>query len=200
MGFGRLILTSCAVLLATGCGGDGGGGGTIPPGLSGTFTASGTSASANQVRLRSGTPSGDLVSIEVAIGGPSVGGLYAFAFDLVLSDPAVVEVQGITVPSSGGALTAAAGQTLHAEAAKAGDRIVVGVTKLGGGAGNAVSAAEAVVATLVLRVLQAGTTTVTFAGSSRPGDPPGPVALDESGGVIAAVVYDASTRAAVTAR
>ncbi len=179
---------------AFGCGGGGGGGGTpAPAGLTATFAASGSASSPDFVRLRSGTVTGSRVVLEVAMGGPtSSSDLYSFAFDLVLSDVTVARYVSATA-TVGDALSAGGGQTLHAEAAQVGDHVVVGVTKLGGGAGNSVSGSETVVVRLTFQALKAGASSVTFAGSTSPQNPTAsPAVLDSHGALIPGGQFDAA--------
>jgi hypothetical protein len=158
------------------------------------FLATTTPADENAVRLRSTTVDGDLVTLEVAIGGPTTSGdLYSFAFDLVLSDASVATyVDGSAV--FGDALTLSGGQGSTVLCSQSGDRIVVGVSKTGGGSGNDVAAGELAVVRLTLQVLDEGTTSITIEGS--PGNPlnPGtdPVALDSAGAVVPSVRFDSA--------
>lgn len=158
-------------------------------GLSASFKPSGATRATGLVRLRGGAVSGDVIDIEVAIGGPTTAkDLYSVAFDLAVSDPAVVRLERATAR---GALTLAAGQTRTVQATLTGNHLVVGVTKLGGGAGNAITAREDVLVTLTLKVLAPGTATLTFAG--------GLAALDSSGRVVPSVRFD-SKAATLTSR
>jgi hypothetical protein len=182
-----------ALLAATlACGGDGGGGG-MQPGVSASFTASATAAAPDLARLRAGAAAGDTVTVEVALSGPTTSGdIFSFAFDLVLSDASVARYVAGSA-AIGDALVPAGAQTRDAFASQNGNRVIVSATKLGGGAGNAVAAGEHVVVSLVFRLLRAGSTTVTFAGSTSPQDPTNdPAALDSTGAVIPSVVFDAA--------
>ena len=188
----RMPLLIVALLLlatlATGCGSGGGSdGGVLPVGLAAQFSGSGTAGAPNLVRLN-GSSTGDLIEVEVSIGGPTSSmDLYSFAFDLVLGDPAVAEYVGGSV-SVGTALTTENGQTLQVLAMQQGARITVGVTKLGGGTGNRVSeTGDATVVGLVFRMLRSGATTLTIEGS--PGNDP--AALDSNGAKIDSVAFDA---------
>ena len=123
------------------------------------------------MRLTGGAERQDLLTIEVSISGPTASGdLYAFAFDLLLSDPEVAEY----VPGSaacGDALVLIGGQTCEALAAQTGDRVTVGVTKLGAGPGNGVTGQDVAIVLLDFRVLEPGTTDVTMTGSPPADDP-----------------------------
>ncbi len=178
-----------AVAVGLGCGGGGGDGAVA--GLTASFAESGTPAAPNRVRLTRVSSGGELMTLEAALGGTTTSSdLYSFAFDLVLSDPTVVQY----VPNSvqiGTVLTPSGGQTLAVEAVQSGGRIIVGVTKLGGGAGNGVSASEASIVRLTLKVLKVGTSMISFSGSISPSNPTGqPVALDSSGVPIGSVIFD----------
>jgi hypothetical protein len=196
------FVAALGLLVSLGCGGGGGGGGG--GGLTAAFSGTGSSAAQDLVRMRAGSASGDLITIEVAIGGGQTGAadLYYFAFDLVMSDPAVAQY----VPKSasmGDALALTGSQTGVVEASQVGSRIVLGVSKLGGGTGNRVTATEAVVVTLTLKALKSGVTTLTFAGSSSTSNPTQePAAVDSTGAVISSVKFDAisGVSGTVTAR
>ena len=179
---------SVAVLLflcAAGCGSSGGGGGVVVPGIGASFSASGTASTPNGIRV-TGTASGDLVTLQVAITGQTTStDLYSFAFDLLLGDPTVVELIGGTV-NFGTALTLSGVQTGEVLATLNGDRITVGVSKLGGGAGNAVGAAEETIVSVTVRVVQLGTTSIEITGSP----PNNPAALDSTGAVINGLNFD----------
>jgi len=181
------------VLAGAGAFGCGGGDEGVVPGLTATFTPSGTPSSQNLVRLTRVSSSGVLMILEASLGGPTTSSdLYSFAFDLVLSDPTVVQY----VPGSveaGTALTPTGGQSVAVEAAQSGDRVILGVTKLGGGAGNGVGASGASVIRWTLKVLKIGTSTISFSGSVTPSNPTGqPVALDSGGVPISSITFDES--------
>jgi hypothetical protein len=189
-----VVLLLMLAFSAAGCGsggggGDSGGGVIQPPGLTASFLDSGTAAAANLVRT-TGSSDGDLVVVGVIIGGPTIStDLYSFAFDLTLGDATVAEYVAGSA-SVGTALTASGSQTLHVLATQQGNRVTVGVTKLGGGSGNGLTqSGEFAVVELTFRLLQPGTTTLTIEGS--PGADPS--ALDSTGGIIASVSFDAAS-------
>ncbi len=181
-----------AVLLvaAVGCGGGSPTGGVVSRGPNASFVASATPAGPDMVRLRSVTTSSDLVTLEVAMGGPTTSNdLYSFAFDLLLSDSSMVAyVDGSAV--FGNALTLAGGQGSTVLVSQNDDRIVVGVSKTGGGSGNGIGPSEDAVVRLTLRVLDTGTTDITITG---PPSNPVPTALDSTGTVVPSVVFDGGT-------
>jgi hypothetical protein len=193
--FAAVALSTLAAS-ATGCGSGGGGGAEADPGasivtptLAASFVGSGTASTQNLVRT-SGAPAGELVTVGVVIGGPTTSAdLYSFAFDLVIGDPTVASYVAGSA-STGTALTPSSGQSLMVLAEQHADRVTVGVTKLGGGAGNGVAGSgETAVVFLVFRLLRAGTTTLTLAGS--PGS--APAALDSGGEAIPSVTFDVSS-------
>lgn len=157
---------ACLALLillvpSMGCDDDQGLGQVIPTGILASFTTSTTSGSANLVRLGGGAAIDDRVTIDVVIGPTASQDLFAFAFDLVLGDPAVAKL----VMGSGTAGTALSGPQIIVDAFQDGDRIIVGVTKLGG-AGNGVGS-EAIIISLTFQVLRVGATPITIEGSPQ---------------------------------
>jgi len=144
------------------CGG--GSGGMTTNGLQASFTGSGTPASPDQVRL-TGSASGDRVLLEVAVAGPTTSDdLYAFAFDVVLGNPAVLGfVAGSAVLGQALSTEGCLGETVLAQ--QSDDRIVVGISKLGSCPGNGVPAGERTLVRLTLRALDAGSCTVSIAGA-----------------------------------
>lgn len=190
------LLLACVLAASFGCDDDDGGGGTT--GVTGTFTGSGTSAAANLVRLRAATTDEDIVGVEVAIGGATTStDLYAFAFDIVLSDDTIAKY--VTNSATfGTALTLAGSQTSNVQVSQVGNRLIIGVTKLGGGFGNGAPAGESAVLGFSLQVVKAGTTTLTFAGSTSPQNPTNdPAALDHDLNVVTSVHFDAAPASVV---
>lgn len=185
IGLSALVLLPC---LACSGGSDG------DSGISASFTPSGTAAAPDRVRLRQGSAAGDTVTLQVALSGPTTSSdIYSFAFDLVLSDASVARY----VPGSatiGNALIPTGSQGTTLGVSQSGNRVVVGVSKTVGGAGNGVGAIEATVVSLVFELLRGGSTTVTFAGSpANPQNPTNdPAALDSNLAVIASIDFDAA--------
>jgi len=172
-----LLLLVGLVVTASGCGS---GGGSTDDGnpVTASFTPSGTAASPDLVRLI-GNASSDLVTLQVVISGQTESDdLYAFAFDLVLSN---ADVAGYVDGSAefGTALTLEAGQGPVALASQSGNRVTVGVSKLGGGSGNAVGPGEETIVTLLFRVTAKAITTIVFDGSP-PAEDPAALESDES--------------------
>lgn len=180
--------------LLPGCGG-GSSGDPTQPAFTAQFTPSGTPAAANLVRMTQAVVDRDLVRINIAIGGPTTSSdLYSFAFDLVLSDASVAAYVPGTA-QAGTALQPSGGQSITVLAnpdSSRPNRVVVGVTKIGGGAGNGVGGGEPTVVSLVFRLLRRDGTSIAFGGSSViPTDPKfNPVALNSSNAVIASVDFD----------
>ena len=79
-------------------------------------------------------------------------------------------------------------------ASQHGNRVVVGVSKTGGGEGNRIDGPEEPVVRLTFRVLATGATDLTLAGSpANPQNPTGaPAALDSAGAVVPGVTFDAA--------
>jgi hypothetical protein len=182
------------VIVSSGGCGSGGGSGITGPSIVADFVESGTASAADRVRLVDGSVSDDRVTIQVTIAGPTTSGdLYAFAFDLLISDPTVAAYVPGTA-TFGSALVLGAGQQQAVLVSQSGDRVVVGVSKIGGGAGsgNGIGASEESILSLTLRVLREGATDVTIVGS--PGNPqnptPDPAALGSTGTLIGSVTFD----------
>jgi len=196
--FGRISRRGLAIVALTalsflGCGGGGSGGGG---GVGAQFTPSSTSSAKDLVKLIEKTKSGAQVVVQAVIYGPDVSlDLYTFAFDVTMGDTTVVKYVSASakIPATGAALVAFAGQTLQVIAQPDGSdpkHIVVGVSKLGGGAGNGVATASAVVVEMTFQVLKAGTTTLTITGN--PAATKAPEAIDHNGVAIAAVNFDSA--------
>jgi len=170
-------------LLSTGLGCDGG---DSP--VSAAFTGSGVASAANVVRL-TGQASSDAVVVSVTIGGPTTSGdLYSFAFDLNVGDPSVLQYVAASA-TFGSALTLDSGQTGEALASQNGGVVTVGVSKLGGGAGNGVGAGESGIVSLTFRVLKKTSTTIGIAASAT--------ALDSNLAAVPSVQFD-TTPATIT--
>lgn len=183
----RIVLFAVLALSAAGlfgCGGDGDDNGDRlgPP----AFRPSSATAAPDRVRL-TGAPIGDgHLRLDVVIGGPTTSSdLYGFDFNLLLSNPSIVQIAGV---ATGNALSGNA----QANAVINGSRIVVGVTKLAP-PGNRVTATEATVVTIQLRMLGRGSTTVAFAGTTPSTSPADAAALDSAGAEIPSVQFDTGT-------
>jgi hypothetical protein len=183
-----ILIASVSILFGLGCSGSHGDSGVITPTLGASFLPSNTPAASNLIRLRGGTSADDVVNVEVVVGGPtSSSDLYGFAFDLVIADTTVV---GFERATAGTALTVTGSQSRNVQASLVGNHLIVGVTKLGGGAGNVIGAGEAVVVTLTLKVLKAGTSSVTFAGATAVS---GCAGFDSAGQVVPSIQFDPET-------
>ena len=180
-----------AAIPSIGCGGGGGDsdGGAVPPALTAVFSESALVELGDRVKLVQGSASGANVTTRVVLFGPSTStDIYGWAFDVVLSNPNVVEFVGGSA-TAGSMLTPCAGGSLSVQASQqtAGGTtsVVVGVSKLGSCAGNGVPAGEHVVVQLTFRVKTTGSSTLTFGGSVSPR------ALDSNLAPIGSIEFDA---------
>ncbi len=182
-----IFLAACLMLVAQSAA-VGGDAPEAPTKLKAGFRASKTVAKTNLVRL-SGTTEGDIVTVSVSIDGPTASAdLHSFAFDLVLGDPKVVRYKSGTA-TFGNALKVVKGQSPQVMAVQIGDRVTIGVTKLGGGAGNAVTGSDTEIMTLQFQLKSKGSSTLAIDGSS----PYEPAAIDSKGAEIAGVDFDTAT-------
>lgn len=156
----RPILVFACLPLLLHCGGDDGTGGMVEPTPAPVFRASGTASAPDLVTLAFGeNRPGSLIQVKVHLGGPhAASDIFAFAFDLVLSNPSVIRSVTAEV---GDALT---GQQLLPPPALVGDRLVVGVSKAGGATGDSIGASGAAIVSLVFKMdpTMPGTTTLAF--------------------------------------
>jgi hypothetical protein len=185
-----LLLFSVVAIPSIGCGGGGGGsdGGVVTPTLQAVFTESNLVQLADRVKLLQGSASGTNVTVQVVLFGPSTSSdIYGWAFDVVISNPAVVEFVAASA-SAGTTLTPCPGNNLALQAnqqtAGGVTSVVVGLTKLGNCAGNGVPAGNNVVVSLTFKVKAAGTSTLTFGGS------PSPLAVDSNLAPIGSIAFD----------
>jgi hypothetical protein len=128
------------------------------------------------------------VTTQVTLFGPSTSAdIYAWAFDVVISNPNVVEFVAGSA-QMGTTLTTCPGQNLALQASQqtAGGvtSVVVGLSKLGTCAGNGVPAGSHVVVSLTFRVKTTGSSSLTFGG------PGGPRALDSNLAPIGSIEFD----------
>ena len=156
--------------------------------LSGQFTASATPVAVDLIKLVPQAASGARVVVQAVIYGPTTSlDMYSFAFDVKIGDPTVLKF----VPNSavaGNALIASAGQTIQFEAGpdlSDPSRIVVGVSKFGGGSGNGVAGASSIIVSLAFDVIKQGTSTLAISTA-----PHAPAVLDHNGAVIVAITFD----------
>ncbi len=179
-----ILLATCLMLVvqSTAAGGEAV---KAPAKLTAGFRSSKTVAKTNLVRL-SGTTEGDIVTVSVSIDGPTASAdLHSFAFDLVLGDPKVVRYKSGSA-TFGNALRVVKGQSPQVMAVQIGDRVTVGVTKLGGGPGNAITGSDTEIMTLQFQLKSKGSSTLAIDGSS----PYEPAAIDSKGAEIAGVDFD----------
>ncbi len=194
---GGYSLVGAALVLASGsfigCS-SGSSDGALASPVTAAFAPSTTVSAPNLARLRSSSVSGDTVTLELVISGQTASNdLYAFVFDLLLSDPAAAEYLPGTA-SFGTALVPGIEQGETVLVSQSNDRVVIGVSKTGGGpgSGNGVGASEEVIVRLSLRVLKPGATDILIVGSpDHPQNPtPDPAALDSLGAFVESVVFD----------
>ncbi len=179
-----ILLAACLMLMAQAAA-VGGDAVKAPAKLTAGFRASKTVAKTNLVRL-AGTTDGDIVTVSVSIDGPTASAdLHSFAFDLVLGDPKVARYKSGSA-TFGNALKVTQGQSPQVMAVQIGDRVTVGVTKLGGGAGNAVAGSDSEIMTLQFQLKSKGSSTLAIDGSS----PYEPAAIDSKGAEVAGVEFD----------
>lgn len=191
-GFRRsALVVGTAVLVAalfTACGGGDSGTPPASPGLVAGFTPSSTAAASNLVRLEKVSATGDKVTLAVVIDGPTSQDIYSYAFDLVIANVAVGKyVDKSIVPGDMLVPDTVNGQSVTAVASQQGNHVVIGVSKLGGGAGNDVASGEKTIATLTFQLLQTGVCGISFVASAGHADP---AALDSLVTEIPFVVFD----------
>jgi len=191
----RMRVLLVGLLLLLGCGGGSSSSDPTQPAVTAQFTPSGTAPAPNLVRMTQAVLDGDLVRLNVVLGGAtSSSDIYSFAFDLVLSDATVASYVAGTA-QAGTALHPTGSQSIavfaNPDSARP-NRVVVGVSKVGGGAGNSVGAGESIVVSLVFRVLRRDATSLSFGGSSSNPTSPNfnPVALNSSNAVISSIDFD----------
>lgn len=185
---GRRVFMGALLVVALGCGG--GSDVTTPPAV---FYGSTTAMSPDGVRLIGSGAGRSTVLVRVVLGGPTTSSdLYGFAFDLVLGDPTAAQY----VPGSarfGDALETDGAQGRSVLASQVGDRVVIGISKTGGGSGNGLAGSgESIVLSLEFDVPNRGMTTLGFAGSpNNPVNPTGdPAALDSTGALVPSIRFD----------
>ncbi len=192
----RLFVTVLCVAalgaLTAGCGGNGGGS------ESARFQGSGASGAPGLVHLTGSSLGGDLVQVNVVIGGPTSGAdIFAFHFDVVVGDPTVAVFTGkyevgdalfpMPIPSPGHGTEQIVGQaTTDADNVA---RVSVGVTKMPQGPGNDIPAGHKTIIKLVYRLLRSGQTSIALAGTSGNSSEP-PAALDSQTVVVSQVTFD----------
>jgi hypothetical protein len=187
-----LALTMIALALP-GCGGsdsNSGGGGTAP--VTATFVSNDASTGSDLVRFSAATCVNSICTLEVSIGTTSASNYYAFAFDILISNPAIARfVNGSD--ATGSFLQG----TVDSIASQPSDRVVVGVSKVGAIAGNGAPAEDDVMI-LSFEMIGTGDATLTFVGS--PNNPAlgncsasGPEAIDDQnpGACITTTVFGA---------
>ncbi|MFQ5766709.1 MAG: hypothetical protein ACE5ID_01810 [Acidobacteriota bacterium] len=172
----RLLAATAALGLAimpAACGGGGGGGGFVPPppgGFTATFTTNDGGAAPNLIRLieKPGSAVGSQITLQVTIGGTTTSqDFYAFAFDILMADPTVVQFVAASAVE-GPFLTGSLLTVLASQGGAANDRVIVGVSKQGAVPGNGTTNTEDVILELTFQVIAAGSSALTITGSTSP--------------------------------
>lgn len=180
-----LVALALVALSGASCGGGGGDGAVVNPGLTVSFTDSGTPSAPDLVRLV-GAPTGQRVAIQVVLAGPTTSDdISSFAFDVEIGDATILAF-GDVQAEAGPALATPGCLDPTVLAGQSGNRVVVGVAKLGC-AGNGLPAGEQSIVTLSFRVLKAGTSTLTIEGSPTTE----PTAFDSDTTKIDSIQFDA---------
>ena len=187
----RSLALTALLALAASCGGSGGGGPAPfdPPPSFDAFQASPTPPGPDRIWIDD-IAVGAALALRVNLGGPTTSDdLYTFAFDLELTNPDVLEyIDGSA--TLGEALNPSTGQTTL-QVSQQGNRIVVGISSLGGGSGNRADGVETAVVSLRFRALAAGVSQIRFAGPvGAPGAANDPAVLDSTGAVISSIQFD----------
>lgn len=155
------------------------------------FTGSATGATPGLVKLVQKSRSGSRVVVDVLIFGPEDGiDLFGSKFAVKIGDPSIVRLAAQTTYTQN-ALVAGDGQTIAIDVDGASDPtlVKVDVEKQGGGAGNGIPGASAVVIELPFDVLASGGTTLTLTGLGANA----PVAFDSRQTAIAGVTFDVAS-------
>ena len=138
------------------------------------------------VRLEGTVVSNDMVTLEVVLDGQTTStDIYSFAFDILLSDPSVIQFTGLAL--EGDVLVPTFPQEVKVLVTQQGDRVIVGVSKTMGGAGNGFGAEERLILSMDFTV-NSGSTTLTF--DSTPAMK-APTAFDSALGPIPSITFDA---------
>jgi len=189
MRYGFLIGLVLLLGLAAGCSDDDDG---APAAAVAAFTGSATAAAPNGVRLEGTSVSNDVINVQVVLDGATTSAdLYAFAFDILLSNPGVVNfIAGSAL--FGDALETTLPQGELVLVSQQGDRVIVAVSKTTQGVGNGFGAVERLILSLSFTV-GSGSTTLTFVGSPlNPMNPTTePTALDSALNPIGTITFDA---------
>jgi hypothetical protein len=133
-----------------------------------------------------------VINVQVVLDGITTStDLYAFAFDIQLSDPSVIQfIAGSAM--FGDVLETTGGQGEAIAVSQMGDRVIVGVSKTGQGAGNGIVLVEERLVVSMDFSVTTGTTTLTFADSpNNPQNPTNsPTALDSALAAVGTINFD----------
>ena len=158
------------------------------PGPTPVFASSGTPPATGLVRLTNPVNlGGGQMSIDVVIDGQILGAdVFCFIFDIIMSDPAIVDFLG-NLTSVGNALDSGPANAFGAQGVNGPDAAAIIGVCLQSPPGDAdIPALSQVIATLVFQVKAVGTSNLTFAGANPPpagaacGTTPLPTALDST--------------------
>ena len=157
------------------------------PKLNAGFIASVTPVTARLVKLQPLAASGKNVSVQAVIYGPDTTlDMYSFDFGVKIGNTSLLQfVPGSAV--AGGALTAASGQTIVVTATPdMSDPSIVDISvhKTGGGTGDNIPGASAVIVSLTFTANMAGSTTLAIAAA------PTPTVEDSNGATIGTITFD----------
>ena len=154
-------MLAMAVLILTlpACGSSGGGGGGGGGAVTASFATNDPATMTDLVRFGPTVCVGNLCNLDILVGATTNQNYYAFAFDLQLSDPTVARFN-LGSDSVGNFFISGSPDSL---ASQNGNRVVVGVSKSSGVAGNG-TPVEATLVSLQFQLLKVGSTTVTFQG------------------------------------
>ena len=190
-----LAATLGTLLTLSGCGGDDEQP-AVATGLTADFTPSPTAPAANRVRLEKVGATGDIVTIAAVLDGPTTSNeIRGFAFDLVLTPPTGSFLTAQLVDNSaapGNALTGSVTAIVE-QPAVPGDRVVIGVSKLGSGnpcTGDGLPAGEKTILQLSFKLSSIATTTVAIAASQSQS---APAAIDCQQAIIPSILFDTQT-------
>ena len=180
---GSIALAFALTVLATGCHGD--------SMTSAQLTQSPTAAMPGLVKLVPRSASNAAVVLDVVIYGPEQGlDLSGFAFGVAVGDPTLARfvsessyVQTALLPGAGQSVL------LDVDGTSNPSLVQVHITEQGGGVGNGIAGASAIVIELAFQVQRAGATTLTLVGLD--GSPAH--AINSTGGAIGAVTFDGAS-------
>ncbi len=154
----RLAVLALTVFVFASCAGSGGLPGS-PGAMQPVFYSSGAALAPDLVRLTGGPFTSGQLQLTVTIGGPTTStDIVGFAFDLVFSDPYLVQVLAVAPGNALGGNV----MLLPQQPAIHDGRLTVGIVKTAPAAGMQIGAPESTVVTVLLKTMKKGTSTVRF--------------------------------------